>query len=59
MCKYCEEPNDLAFSRRKDFSICVADRTLFINNENISNTDSLPIKYCPFCGEELKQVENF
>lgn len=59
MCEYCEEPNDLAFSERKEFSICVADRTLFINSENIENTDSLLIKYCPFCGEELKQVENF
>lgn len=36
MCEYCEEPNDLAFSKRKDFSICVADRTLFINSKNIN-----------------------
>lgn len=33
MCEYCEEPNDLAFSKRKEFSIWVADRTLFINSE--------------------------
>lgn len=60
MCKYCEAPNDLVFSKRKKFSICVAGKTLFINTENIKNveiTDSLLIKYCPFCGKELKQED--
>lgn len=52
MCEYCEQPNDLAFSKRKYFSICVAG-TLFINDEKNEITDSLPIKYCPFCGREL------
>lgn len=59
MCEYCEEPNDLAFSKRKDFSVCVANLRLYINDEINQKTGSLPIKYCPFCGEELKQVENF
>lgn len=39
MCKYCEVPNDLIFSRRKKFSICVAGKTLFINTENIKNVE--------------------
>lgn len=58
MCKYCEAPNDLVFSNRKEFSICIAGKTLFLNDEKNQNTNSLSIKYCPFCGEELKQ-ENF
>lgn len=52
MCQYCESPNDLIFTNRKGFSICVADGHLYINDEKHGGTESLPIKYCPICGAE-------
>lgn len=53
MCEYCEKQHYLAFTKKENFSICVVDDELYINDEQFKNVDYLNINYCPMCGRKL------
>lgn len=56
MCKYCEVPTDLAFTDCNTYSVCVSGGRLYVNDTNHNMTESLPIKFCPFCGRKTVDV---